>query len=165
MEAHEIIYTTKRTGEAADWARITGRSRSLFESYSYQPRNDDNPQASGNYSPVYHYLQFLAQRAKTYRDGAIRMHQLVNAEAEEIFNGSVDAAEVAPSGIEILRKGVEVVSMTSDTDIAAMTWTELCTLDETLGLLASGVESLRAFVRVAKRRLELPQVREEIFIS
>lgn len=165
MEAHEIIYKTKRPGEAADWARIARRSRQLFESYSYPPRNKDNPHGSGNYSPLYDYVVFLAQRAAVNRDGAIRMHQLLNIEAQEIFDGTVRDADVKPSGIDVLRNAVEVVGVTSEKELCEADWSELCALDDLLGQLDCGVQRLRAAVRVAKRRQELPRRREEEFIS
>jgi hypothetical protein len=109
-------------------------------------------------------MKFLAQRAVTNRDGAIRMHQLLNIEAQEIFDGAADEAEAAPSGLEILRKAVEVVGVTSETELRDADWSELSALDELLGHLDCGVQRLRAVVRVAKRRKELPASREKAFV-
>lgn len=166
MDAHQIIHETLTAAEVKDLARAYDRTEELIRSWGRPPRNADNPDGTGNYSAVHHYLKLVALRKGFNREGAIRMHRRVNQEVEEMLADSSAEAEVKPAGIDVLRNAVEVVGVTGEKDLCEASWSELVELDETLGRLDCGVQQLRAAVRVAKRRAELPpRGREFVTIS
>lgn len=156
MEAHEIIDTTMVRGEAEELKRLTGKSVELFNSYRRSPRTPENPLATGNYSPVYHYLEYFHLRRAANPSGALKMHQLVSAEIEESLTNQAgdNKTTLNEHSIDILEKTTRAIRKMNEEDIESADRHDLLVIDTLLGDLESEVQEARARVRAERRRRE-----------
>lgn len=136
MEAHEIIDETMGRGEAERLhdADATNRSADLFNSYRRPPRCPENPFGTGNYSPLYYYMNYFGQRLGANPLGAIRMHYLLTR---------------------------HVAARAAETDLRLVTDEDLKTLELTASDLAAETQNLYSRARDERRRREGSRLRLE----
>jgi hypothetical protein len=154
VEAHQIIDETMERGEAIELMKLTGKSDDLWNSYRRPPRCPENPFGTGNYSPVYYYLQFLRLRKAVNKAGAIRMHRLVTSEIEEDLTTSAGHEDLTLLSMNILDRTTEAVKQMNGARVTSSGYDELRELDATLGKLSSEVDIARASIRAEIRRRE-----------
>lgn len=153
MKAHEIIARTKGKGEAGRWANLTGHSEQLFNSYGYEPRNGENPLASGNLSPLYHYMKFFEERKACNPEGAAQMQRLLNESCDESLSECPRAAEsLNDLSMSLLEKATRAVRGMNETKLEEASLEELRATESRLSELDSEVAISRAKVKAEIRR-------------
>lgn len=145
-------------GEAEKIARVAGKSADLINSYRRPPRAPENPFGTGNYSPVYYYLQFCEWRKAYNPEGLLRMHRLVTAEVEEGLIEVVQGVTLSSLAADILMRAASAVNRMNETEMREASFAELMGLDEQLGRLHSALDISRALVRAELRRREMSRV-------
>jgi hypothetical protein len=136
MEPHEIMDATMATGEADKLKKLTGKSVELFNSYRRQPKCKEQPTATGNFSPLHHYMQFFHLRHAVNPTGAAQMHSLLTKEIE------VEKAEDGPQLnklIGVLKAALETIDHMSVEDIEGASKEDLILLN---GLIEESCERL-----------------------
>jgi hypothetical protein len=155
VEPWEIIKETLGYGEAVKLAKATGKDHDLFSSYGRPPRCPEHPTQSGNYSPVFYYLQFFAQRHGVNSLGAIKMHSLVNKEVEDFLGETVTTDVPLPDlVIDIIEKATETLKKVNVGDIEDAKKNELMLIDGLLVELQAQVQDAHSRVRAERKRRE-----------
>lgn len=154
-EAYEIIHQVHDAykGLADRLARLKGKSAELFRSHGREPKTL-NPLASGNVSPVHHYIQY------------VREHEAALAGAGEMLNARVFSslqAEFAEDSGEcqtelhagVLKESFDVLNQLINCDFTDCQNSRLSAIETDADELVEIAMRLKARCRVIKRQNEM----------
>lgn len=152
MEAHEIIDATMGKGEAKKLHDLTGNSIELFNSYRRAPRCKENPTATGNYSPLYHYKQYFHLRRAANPEGAMRMHNLLSKDIQDEIAEELAGENPLKLLIQNINQAMQVVAQVKAPHVEDADGDDLILLDGLIDEMEESLSDLRDRIRGERSR-------------
>lgn len=152
MLAYEIIDKTMGKGEADELEKLTGKSHDLFHSYRRPPRTSESPLATGNYSPLHHYMQFYRWRRAANPEGALKMQRLLCRELQAELVEETQDQDLLSLLIQILTKVTETINQVGASHIEDAQQKDLSLLDDLINDADERLQTARARIRAEQIR-------------
>jgi hypothetical protein len=153
MEAHEIIRQVQDTFKkvSENMAKLTGKVPELYRSHGREPKTH-NPSASGNVSPVTHYLQYVRQYEASERGAGRMLSNRVHAELEMEFSENTlpDCSE-KEFHAGVLKESFDVLDCLNKYDFAGASKAELDKIEEEAAQLRDQASDLVSHIRAIKK--------------
>lgn len=156
MEAHEIVSAVqdKYRGLAVEMDAITDKGASTYRSHCLEPKTR-NPLASGNPSPVTHFMLYARQYEKAKPGAGSDLIDLVHSELEAEFSGDSDICSEGELQAKALKESFDVLQRLANCDFAQLSIGELLTLETDCDEMADIAILVKTNARRVRREKEM----------
>lgn len=150
IKAYEIIENVLHAfrGLPVRLEAITEKSAEWFRSHGREPKNR-NPLASGNRSPLDHYLKFIRLYEAAQTGAGKMLNNRVHAELQAEFNETDKICQIALH-TAVLKESFDVLKALNEADFADRSTSELAAIENEVMELRDAADNVFAHVRKIK---------------
>lgn len=153
IEAHDIVHDIheKFRGLAGRLERLFKKSANWWRSHGYTPKTID-PEASGNVSPVTHYLEYVEQYGAADRKAGLYLNEKVFVELKARLNDDAsDKFTQSQLRRQMLKEATEAICALDECEIEGACKNDLIRWESELVELREITDEAISKVRAARR--------------